>query len=196
MRFAEILSQRTRNTMKFNIKIQSGSQGSDHQLELQPGESLADSRTGLKVRLDGGDNEDADCVEIRPGVYSIILAGRSYEARVSGGASGFSSGSGQYTVISGAQEYIVEIQDLRSRRSRGTAGTQDGPQDILAPMPGKIVKVLVKENEEVAAGHGLVVIEAMKMQNELRAPRPGRVGSIYVSAGTGVETGAKLVRLV
>ena len=63
-------------------------------------------------------------------------------------------------------------------------------------MPGRIVKVLVEENQPVAAGDGLVVIEAMKMQNELRAPRAGRVEKVYVAAGVGVETGTKLVRVV
>lgn len=63
-------------------------------------------------------------------------------------------------------------------------------------MPGKIVKVLVAEKQEVKQGEGLLVIEAMKMQNELRAPRRGRVERIYVSEGAGVETGAKLLRLI
>jgi biotin carboxyl carrier protein len=63
-------------------------------------------------------------------------------------------------------------------------------------MPGKVVKVLVHENQEVMRDQGLLVIEAMKMQNELRAPRPGRVERIYVLEGRGVETGARLLRLV
>jgi biotin carboxyl carrier protein len=65
----------------------------------------------------------------------------------------------------------------------------------VAPMPGKIVKILVARRQEVAVGAGLLVIEAMKMQNELRAPRAGRVEEIYVEEGKGVETGAPLVRL-
>jgi biotin carboxyl carrier protein len=62
-------------------------------------------------------------------------------------------------------------------------------------MPGKIVKILVAQHEEVAAGTGLLVIEAMKMQNELRAPRAGRVEEVYVEEGKGVETGTRLLRL-
>jgi biotin carboxyl carrier protein len=63
-------------------------------------------------------------------------------------------------------------------------------------MPGRIVKALVEEGREVAQGDSLLVIEAMKMQNEIRAPRAGRVEKIYAAEGEGVETGAKLVRLV
>jgi biotin carboxyl carrier protein len=63
-------------------------------------------------------------------------------------------------------------------------------------MPGKIVKILVLENQQVGEGQGLLVIEAMKMQNELRAPRPGRVEKVYVLEGSGVEAGFKLLRLV
>ncbi len=63
-------------------------------------------------------------------------------------------------------------------------------------MPGKIVKMLVADGQQVTGGQGLLVIEAMKMQNELRAPRAGRVEKIYVREGTGVESGFKLLRLV
>jgi biotin carboxyl carrier protein len=70
-----------------------------------------------------------------------------------------------------------------------------GPQVLVAPMPGRIVKVLVAEGQEIQQGAGLLVIEAMKMQNELRAPRAGRVEEIYVQEGTGVESGARLIQL-
>ena len=63
-------------------------------------------------------------------------------------------------------------------------------------MPGKIAKVLIAEGQQVSSGDGLLVIEAMKMQNEIRALRSGRVEKIYVSEGAGVETGFRLVRLV
>ncbi len=66
----------------------------------------------------------------------------------------------------------------------------------MAPMPGKIVKILVTENQEVSRDQGLLVIEAMKMQNELRAPRAGRIERVYVKEGGGVESGARLLRLV
>jgi biotin carboxyl carrier protein len=79
------------------------------------------------------------------------------------------------------------------RRAGEAAGQGGGPQTILAPMPGKIVRLLVAVGDAVAARQGLVVIEAMKMENELRAARAGRVQAIRVAEGQSVEAGALLV---
>ena len=78
------------------------------------------------------------------------------------------------------------------RGSLGRAGSS-GPRRIVAPMPGRIVKVLVKPGEAVAARQGLVVVEAMKMENELRAPGPGTVTEVKVTEGASVEANAVLV---
>ena len=80
----------------------------------------------------------------------------------------------------GLRRYLVELRDPRRWRRTGSSIEAEGPQEIVAPMPGKIVKVLVTEGQEVSRGQGLLVIEAMKMQNELRAPRAGRVERIYI----------------
>lgn len=138
----------------------------------------------------------ADGEEISPGVYSILIDGRSYEAQVSkkpGDAEDYQS---PYEVTVGLRHYVVEIRDPRLWRCSGTGVQERGPQEIVAPMPGKIVKVLVSENQEVVRGQGLLVIEAMKMQNEIRAPRAGRVERIYAQEETGVEAGFRLLRLV
>jgi biotin carboxyl carrier protein len=90
----------------------------------------------------------------------------------------------------------VEVLDPRRRRRANALDASEGPQEILAPMPGMVVKVLVAEGQQVSSGDGLLVIEAMKMQNEIRASRTGRVEKIHVREGAGVETGFKLVRLV
>src|SRR5262245_13273881 len=79
-----------------------------------------------------------------------------------------------------------------ARGSHGTAATE-GVREIVAPMPGRIVKVLVKPGDSVAAHQGLVVVEAMKMENELRAPRSGTVASVRVTEGMSVEANAVLV---
>jgi biotin carboxyl carrier protein len=80
------------------------------------------------------------------------------------------------------------------RRTRGVAGAQgSGPQRLVAPMPGKVVRVLVAPGDEVKARQGLVVVEAMKMENELRAAREGRVREVLVKEGQSVEAGAALV---
>ena len=75
----------------------------------------------------------------------------------------------------------------RRGRSAGDGDTGDAPRTIVAPMPGRIVKVLVKPDEAVAAGQPLVVVEAMKMENELRAPRAGIVADVRVVEGASVE---------
>lgn len=80
------------------------------------------------------------------------------------------------------------------RFGRGGGATQAaGTQQVLAPMPGKVVKVLVKAGDEVKARQGLVVVEAMKMENELRSPKDGRVSDVLVAEGASVEAGRLLV---
>ena len=88
-----------------------------------------------------------------------------------------------------------DVSDERKRRLRAaTAGvTVEGKQTITAPMPGKIVKVLVKEGEAVEAGRGVLVMEAMKMENELKASKAGTVQEIKVKEGQAVEMGALLL---
>jgi biotin carboxyl carrier protein len=71
--------------------------------------------------------------------------------------------------------------------------TAEGPQRVDAPMPGKVVRVLVKQGDEVAEGQGLVVVEAMKMENELKSPKAGKVVELHAVEGAAVESGAKLV---
>ena len=91
----------------------------------------------------------------------------------------------------------VSIVDPREQlvRRRGAAATDSGPRSIVSPMPGRIVKVLVREGDTIAAQQGLVVVEAMKMENELRAPRAGQVTAVKVVEGMSVEANAVLVTL-
>jgi biotin carboxyl carrier protein len=177
--------------MKVHARLQRGSQVLEHELEL-----LGEDKDGVRrVRIDG-QSVEAHCAQITPGVYSLLIDGRSYEAYVSrrpGDAPGLAS---PYVVVVGLRRYVVELRDPRQWRRGGSSLEKDGPQEIVAPMPGRVVKVLVAEGEEVARNQGLLVIEAMKMQNELRAPRGGRVERVYVPEGQGVEAGTRLVRLV
>jgi biotin carboxyl carrier protein len=186
--------------MKLEIKIHSGSKTSDHKFEWPASASAIQGSTGAtsagaEVTVDG-ETLFADGEKISPGIYSILIDGRSYEALVSkraGDAEGYSS---PFLVTVGLRHYLVEIRDPRRWRRDGAGVREEGPQEIVAPMPGKIVKVLVSENQEVAREQGLLVIEAMKMQNEIRAARAGRVERIYAQEGTGVEAGFRLLRLV
>jgi len=111
----------------------------------------------------------ADAVLIFPGVYSILLDGRSFEVSVE------KSGDG-WLVRTPGREFRVEILDPRSwRRAHGGSIELEGRQQVVAPMPGKIIRVLAVAGQKVEAGQGLLVIEAMKMQNEIRSPKSGTV---------------------
>ena len=130
---------------------------------------------------------DADAVEIAPGIFSILLDGRSYEVRVT------PTPAGALTLQTAHQEFTAEVVDPRAWRGRrhGTLEAE-GRQQILAPMPGKIIRVLVQAGEKVEAGQGLLVVEAMKMQNEIRSPKSGTVERLLVKEGQPVNAGEVL----
>jgi biotin carboxyl carrier protein len=116
---------------------------------------------------------------------------RSYEVAVE------RRSNGERIVYVNGLAVPVSIVDARERlvRRRGSAATDAGPRSIVSPMPGRIVKVLVREGDLVTAQQGLVVVEAMKMENELRAPRAGQVSAVKVVEGMSVEAKAVLVTL-
>ena len=122
---------------------------------------------------------------------SAGLSARSYEVAVD------RRSNGERIVHVNGLAVPVSIVDPRERlvRRRGSASDETGPRSIVSPMPGRIVKVLVREGETVAAQQGLVVVEAMKMENELRAPRAGRVSAVKVVEGMSVEAKTVLVTL-
>jgi biotin carboxyl carrier protein len=105
---------------------------------------------------------------------------------------------GQYTLLLNGHRHVVEALDTRTRAIRdlaaATAGAA-GPAPLVAPMPGMIVRVSVAPGDVVTAGQGLIVMEAMKMENELRAAGPGTVTAVRAVAGTAVQKGAVLVEL-
>ncbi|HXY31811.1 MAG TPA: biotin/lipoyl-containing protein [Gemmatimonadaceae bacterium] len=107
-------------------------------------------------------------------------------------------GKGHYRLWLDGYCYDVEALDERARTIRDLAAAAAPPAtaaNIVAPMPGLVVRVRVEEGQSVAAGQGVVVIEAMKMENELRSPGPGRVKRVYVAAGTAVERGSLLIEM-
>jgi biotin carboxyl carrier protein len=94
----------------------------------------------------------------------------------------------------GSSRHKAEVRDPRSLQSRRSAGGEgEGTKKILAAMPGKVVRVLVKERDPVEAGQGVVVVEAMKMQNELKSPKQGAVQKILVAEGASVNAGDVLL---
>jgi pyruvate carboxylase subunit B len=105
---------------------------------------------------------------------------------------------GRYTILVDGFKFEVEAVDERTRAIRqlaGAAAKPPGPSLLAAPMPGLVVRVLVESGAAVQPGQPLVVIEAMKMENELRAPSAGIVRTVHVGPGTAVEKGAPLVEV-
>jgi biotin carboxyl carrier protein len=100
-------------------------------------------------------------------------------------------------VASGHRSYVrVESERMRSAAQAKKATAAGGDKVVRSPMPGRVVKVLVSKGDAVEVGHGLLVLEAMKMENEVRARVAGTVAEVHVATGTAVEGNAKLVTLV
>ena len=128
-----------------------------------------------------------DAREAGPHVLSLIVNGRSHEV-------GIERREGGYRVALRGQVLDVGLVEA-ARGGVAPRKAGGGPERVQAPMPGKLVRVLVSPGDEVGAGQGLVVMEAMKMENEIRAPRAGRVKEAPVREGQAVETGTLLVLL-
>ena len=122
------------------------------------------------------------------GLLSLLIEGRSYGAE-------FEDAGDEVAVLLRGRVVRVDVADERRLRLRAlsTEFAVTGKQVITAPMPGKVVKVLVKVGDEVESGQGLVVVEAMKMENELKAPKAGKVTELFAQEGSAVENNAKLV---
>lgn len=133
----------------------------------------------------GGAAERLAQVEVpEPGVYSILVDGRVYEARVED----VPAGAGLIVVIDG-HRFEIELRDPRRRPGKSGRAGAGGSQNVAAPMPGKVVRVLVSPGQQVQPGQGLVVVEAMKMQNEMKALRAGTVLSVAAKEGATVTAG-------
>ena len=142
----------------------------------------ADRSSHIAATIDGRDVE-ADVVKIGHGVYSILLEGRSIEVHVE-------ALTDALLLRTNGREYRVGIVDPRSwRRSRSGGIDLTGRQQISAPMAGKIVRVLDSQDQQVESGQGLFVVEAMKMQNEIRSPKTGTVERLLAKEGQAVNAG-------
>ena len=132
----------------------------------------------------GGETVHVDAVRSGPTVYSIIEDGKQFEAMVDErGAHGFD-------VLVGGRLFHLESVDERTRMLAGSAVVvTTGPQTVAAEMPGKVVKVNVAAGAEVAEGEGVIILEAMKMENEIPSPIDGILKEIAVSEGQTVEAG-------
>jgi biotin carboxyl carrier protein len=168
--------------MTFDIDIA----GRSHSVAVEPA-----GGTRFRVTVDGH-SRIVDAVRIGDYAISLIVvgdAGASLEAQVVP-----TGPRGDTLVWLDGRIAEASVDGRRARRGRGDAGGRShGAQSIVAPMPGRVVRILVGPGDEVAARQAVVVVEAMKMENELRSPKAGRVKDISVAVGASVEAGRVLI---
>jgi len=141
---------------------------------------------GWCVHLDG-QPINVDAVEIAPYTLSILLNGQCYEIRVTPAL------DGRLKLQTGSHEFTAKVIDRRAWSGRRHGHVEaEGRQQIVAPMSGKVVRLLVKAGDRVEAGQGLFVVEAMKMQNEILAPKSGIVDRVLAKEGQAVNAGEVL----
>jgi biotin carboxyl carrier protein len=136
---------------------------------------------GRTVEVDKNQLDGAK--EVEPGVFSVLVDGRSFEVRLAGEAQ------------ADGRRFRVEVRNPRDAAKGSKSALGGGRQNITAPMPGKVIRLLVKKGDAVNIGAGLVVVEAMKMQNEMKAPRPAHVLEVRVQDGDTVTAGQTLLIL-
>jgi len=140
---------------------------------------------GRDIEIDSGQLDDA-VTQVEPGVFSVLVNGLSYEIRLVETPHGVSAEAG-------GRLFAVEVHDPRDMSKSSRASIGSGRQNITAPMPGKVIRVLVTAGDSVDVGQGLVVVEAMKMQNEMKAMHAGRVSEVRANAGQTVGAGETLL---
>jgi biotin carboxyl carrier protein len=157
--------------------------GKSYRLELDRAEGR------WACRLDGREVE-VDAILARPDVLSVRIGNKAYEIKsehVSGGKDGGKDSDWHLWV--GSVRFASEVRDPRSLRSRVRATDDHGPKKLTAPMPGKVVRLLVREGDAVEAGAGVLVVEAMKMQNEIKSPKKGIIQKMLAAEGVAVNAG-------
>jgi biotin carboxyl carrier protein len=139
----------------------------------------------------GGRTYHVDASAARPGLHSLRIDGGQHEVAVR------RQGEGAYWVSTVHGSGAVEVSDLLTHLAAQTRGAKGGRrrQTVKAYMPGRVVTLLVEEGREVAAGQGILVLEAMKMENEIRAEHDGTVSKIHVQPGQAVDLGNPLFEL-
>ena len=163
--------------MKLDVSIA----GRRHVVELRR------SDAGTDVELDGRPLP-VEVTDLPGGDRSLLLGGRSFRVRASRDRE-------SWRVRVGAHEIAATVAEHGRLAETRRGGASDGPQSVTSVMPGKVVRVLVEPGQLVDDDQGLVVVEAMKMENEIVAPRAGRVRAVHVSPGQPVESGVALVEI-
>jgi biotin carboxyl carrier protein len=124
--------------------------------------------------------------EVSPGVFSVLKDRSSFVVRLI-------ETKDAVEAWIGSRKWLLAISDPRDRTSSDRRAAGHGPKEIRALMPGKVIKVLVSAGEEVKAGDGVIIVEAMKMQNEMKSPKNGRIRVIHVREGATVSAGVALL---
>lgn len=125
-------------------------------------------------------------VSVAPGVFSVLLDGRSFTVRTA-------HNGDEVRVWTSSGQHTISIADSRDQSGGHGRAATSGPMELRAQMPGKIIKLLVENGSAVQAGQGLIVVEAMKMQNEMKSPKDGTVTKINVVEGATVAAGQALI---
>ena len=143
----------------------------------------------FKVAIDGAEHV-VDARAVRPGTWSLVIAGRAYLVDLDHRRNGIAASVG-------AGEVMLQVEDALHRKLAQAAGPRAHArgESIRAPIAGKVVKVLVDVGQVVEPGTPVIVLEAMKMENELVAERGGTVAAVHKTAGQAVDTGDPLVDL-
>ena len=131
----------------------------------------------------GGATRDAQVSEPEPGMFTVIINDRVYRCALE------ESPGGAVEVVVNGKRIPVAARDKKHLRGQAGAAAASGQVKLLAPMPGKVVRVLLNAGDEVAARQGVLVVEAMKMQNEVQSPKAGKIAEIKVSEGQTVNAG-------
>jgi len=156
--------------------------GKEHRIEIEKNEN------NFYSIIIGDKKYKFDAVHSEHSLYSLILNGKSYEIDLDGK-------DGVCSILIKGEHYVVNVINEKKKglRTKSREHTIEGKQFIITEMPGKVVKILVQKGNEVKLNQGLVVIEAMKMENELKSPKNGKVIEINIKEGETVEGGTALM---
>jgi biotin carboxyl carrier protein len=159
-----------------------------HGHQTQVAVDVEEAGEGRLVLTVDGQRHEVDALPLDHGAVSLLLDSQVYDVE-------FDDVGEEVLVLVRGDSFRVDVADERALRLRAGAATfqVEGKVTVTAPMPGKLVRLLVKVGEVVAEGHGLVVVEAMKMENELKSPKAGTVTEVFVREGATVEANAKLL---
>jgi len=164
------------------VKLRLLVNGAAHQIELLAPAPIC------RFRLDQDPERSADVAMPGPGLYSVLLDGRSYDVQVE-------RTPRHLIVVLSGHRFEIEVHDPRRWAGQSSRGGGGDVESVAAPMPGKVVRVLVAPGDTVEAGQGILVVEAMKMQNEMKAARAGRVITVTAAEGATVTAGEVLATI-